>query len=68
MDAVEVALKMINSVGFPVFVALALLWQNNQTAKYYQETFIKFRDTIEENTKAMQVLINQISRNHKGGD
>ena len=68
MESIDVALKMINSVGFPVFVALALLWQNNQTAKYYQETFLKFRDTIEENTKTMQVLINQISRINKGGD
>ena len=62
MEIVDGTLKMIESVGFPVFVALLLLYQNNQTAKYYQDIFIKFRDTIEENTKTMQEILRELKQ------
>lgn len=51
---------MIESVGFPIFVAVALLYQNNQASKYYQDILAKFRDTIEENTKAMQDILKEL--------
>lgn len=59
---IDITLKMVETVGFPVFVAIALLYQNNQTAKYYQEIFIKFRDTIEENTKTMQAILKELKQ------
>ena len=60
MEIVDGTLKMVETVGFPIFVALLLLYQNSQTAKYYQDIFIKFRDTIEENTKTMQEILRQL--------
>ena len=62
MEFIDIALKMIESVGFPIFVAVALLYQNNQTAKYYQDILVKFRDTIEENTKAMQDILKELKQ------
>lgn len=62
MEMIDITLKMVETVGFPVFVAIALLYQNNQTAKYYQEIFIKFRDTIEENTKTMQAILKELKQ------
>lgn len=52
--------KFISNVGFPIFVAVAMLYQNYTVSTATQKMMDEFRNTIEENTKAMEELINKV--------
>lgn len=47
---------LISSVGFPIAVCVALFWNNRETIKHYEKLLLEFKNTIDENTKAINSL------------
>ena len=56
----NVILELINNVGFPIVVCGALFWSNHNTTKRYEEILLRFHDTLEYNTKAINTLCERI--------
>lgn len=52
----EVIKELINNVGFPITVCIALFWSNHNTTKRYEAILLNFRDTLENNTQAIRTL------------
>jgi len=61
MDFVVIG-EMIESLGFPIAVSIALFWSNRETVKQYGQVIAEFRKTLHENTNAMEKLIDKIDR------
>lgn len=51
---------LISGVGFPIVCSLLMFWQNNELNKQHRQESIELRKTIEENTLAIQTLIDKI--------
>ena len=49
MDTLEIFTSLIDNLGFPIAVAIAMYWQNN-----------RLRETLDANTKAIQALEKKI--------
>lgn len=63
---VELITTLINNLGFPIAVCIALFWQNIKT----QESFSELQKVLAENTLAtreMSILINQNTNEIKKG-
>ena len=58
---VGVFVQLVESLGFPAVMAVALLWLNRETVRRYEKLLNDFRITIENNTAA-------INRLNKNGD
>ena len=54
---------LINSVGFPIAVCIALFWFNRDTIKEQQKILIELKDIIRDNSEVMKDLIDEIKRN-----
>ena len=61
MDFVVIG-EMIESLGFPIAASIALFWSNRETVKQYGQIITEFRNTLHENTNAMEKLIDKIDR------
>jgi len=59
MDFIVIG-EMIESLGFPIVVSVALFWSNRETVKNYSEIINQFRNTIHSNTVAMNRLIDKL--------
>ena len=56
-------IQAISTVGFPIACCCFLLWQNSKQDTYHREQQEKLRETISENTKAIEEqskLINKL--------
>jgi hypothetical protein len=53
-------IEMVNLIGFPIAACIALFWMNREQAKYYRQLLKDFQDTIDNNTKAINHVINQL--------
>lgn len=53
-------IEIINVVGFPIAVSIALFWFNRELIKDNRETEDEFRLTIQQNTDVMRELIQLI--------
>ena len=53
---------LIDNLGFPIAVVIALFWSNRETVKHYEKILLEFRNTLNENTRAMEQLFNRIDR------
>ena len=53
-------IEIINVVGFPIAVSIALFWVNRELIKDNRETEDEFRLTIQQNTDVMRELIQLI--------
>ena len=53
---VGVFVQLVESLGFPAVMAVALLWLNRETVKRYEKLLNDFRITIENNTAAINRL------------
>lgn len=53
---------LIDNLGFPIAVVIALFWSNRETIKHYEKILLEFRNTLNENTRAMEQLFNRIDR------
>ena len=58
---VGVFVQLVESLGFPAVMSVALLWLNRETVRRYEKLLNDFRITIENNTAA-------INRLNKKGD
>lgn len=57
--------ELINVVGFPITVSIALFWYNREIMKDNKETETEFRQTISQNTEVMRELVTLIKeKNH----
>ena len=61
----EVVVQLINGVGFPIAVSVALFWTNTKQDERYQELIKDLTNVINNNTKVLSELQN--SCNFKNG-
>ena len=59
----SIIVEVINSVGFPIGMSVALFWFIQNTLKKQQELLDQFKDTIRDNTEALRQLADKV----KGG-
>ena len=57
-----VIIELINGVGFPIAVCVALFWFNRDTIKEQQKLLIELKDIIRDNSEVMKDLIEEIKR------
>lgn len=48
--------EFINSVGFPIFVTVILLYNNQRTSDMYAELYRELKVTIDNNTRVTEEL------------
>lgn len=49
--------ELINGIGFPAAVVVALFWSNRETVKRYENVMLEFKNTIDANTRAIQNIL-----------
>ena len=54
--------ELINGVGFPIAVCIALFWFNRDTIKEQQILLNELKDIIRDNSEVMKDLIDEIKR------
>ena len=59
----QTIVDLINSVGFPIAVCIALFWFNRDTIREQQKILIELKDIIRDNSEVMKDLIDEIKRN-----
>jgi len=55
-----IAVELINTVGFPIAMCIALFWFCHKTLQGQQELLNQFKDTIRDNTEALRKLSDKI--------
>lgn len=53
-------IEIINGVGFPIAVSIALFWQNNQRTKQYSELLKELTTIINNNTSSIEKLTDEL--------
>lgn len=59
---VQTVIELINGVGFPISMCVALFWLNNSTLKAQQKALMELQVTIQNNTQATTNLAEMIKR------
>lgn len=59
--------ELINSVGFPIAVCVALFYQNYKLQESYNKTFNEFKEVINHNSKSIEKLSETIKNVQKEG-
>lgn len=59
--------ELINTVGFPIAVTVALFWQNYKNHVMYNETFTEFKEVIKHNSDSLAKLTELVNDIKKGG-
>ena len=54
--------ELINGVGFPIAVCIALFWFNRDTIREQQKLLIELKDIIRDNSEVMKDLIDEIKK------
>ena len=62
---IESLIKLINGVGFPIVVCIALFWSNQTSVNAQQVLLAEFKETIRNNTDALNALSNKIDSKEK---
>ena len=57
--------ELINVVGFPIAVCIALFYIIREMSKNHKETILEFKASVDQNTQALNVLINKLDRGNK---
>lgn len=57
-----VIVDLINGLGFPIAVCIALFWFNRDTIRDQQKLLLELKDIIRDNSEVMKDLINEIKR------
>jgi len=63
MDAI---IQLINGVGFPIAVSIALFYQNTKQDERYQELIKDLQEVINTNTKTLSELNTNLTNADKG--
>ena len=53
---------LINGVGFPIAVCIALFWFNRDTIREQQKLLVELKDIIRDNSEVMRDLVDEIKR------
>lgn len=61
MGLIQVITDLINGVGFPVAVCIALFWSNHETSKNHVKIIREFKEVLKENTEALKTLSDKVS-------
>lgn len=59
-DLVENLIQIIQTLGFPIAVAIALFWQNNKMQEQHREEMAKIVEALNNNTLALTELKDKI--------
>lgn len=59
--------ELINTVGFPIAVTVALFWQNYKNHEMYNKTFTEFKEVIKHNSNSLEKLTELVNDIKKGG-
>lgn len=62
---IDALIKLINGVGFPIVVCVALFWSNQTSVNAQQVLLAEFKETIRNNTDALNALSNKIESKEK---
>ena len=62
---IDALIKLINGVGFPIVVCVALFWSNQTSVNAQQVLLAEFKETIRTNTDALNALSNKIDSKEK---
>ena len=54
--------QLISTLGFPIVASGALFWLNLKTSETYSKSIEEMRKTIEENSKVVSELIDNIKK------
>ena len=54
--------ELINGVGFPIAVCIALFWFNRDTIREQQKVLIELKEIIRDNSEVMKDLVEEIKR------
>ncbi len=66
--SMDTIIQLINGVGFPIAVSIALFYQNTKQDERYQELTKDLQEVINTNTKTLSELnANLTNANKKGG-
>lgn len=57
--------ELINVVGFPIAVCIALFYIIREMSKNHKDTILEFKRSVDQNTQALNQLINKIDRGSK---
>lgn len=57
-----VIVELINGLGFPIAVCVALFWINRDVIKDQQKLLMELKDIIRDNSEVMKDLIDEIKR------
>lgn len=52
--------ELVNNVGFPFAICIALFWTNHENTKHQRKLMAEFKDAICANTTALQQLSERI--------
>lgn len=61
--SLQTIIELINGVGFPIGMCVALFWLNNFTLKSQQQALDELKTCIQNNTNATNNLVETIKRN-----
>ena len=59
MDAVQIN-SIINTMGFPIFICLVLLWFIKNTLAKHSELMIEIQKSLAANTDSIRMLIEKL--------
>lgn len=59
MDAAQIT-AIINTVGFPIFICLVLLWFIKNTLTKHSELMIEIQKSLTANTDSIKMLIEKL--------
>lgn len=54
---IENIISIINQIGFPIAVCIALFWLQRETVKHYEKLFMEFKGSIDNNSELIRKLI-----------
>jgi len=57
--------QLVSNLGFPIVVTGVLFWLMYKNSLMYDNTIEKMRETIEENTKIIQEVLNHLKEGDK---
>lgn len=62
---VESFIKLVNGVGFPIVMSIALFWSNQTSTEANQVLMKEFNETIRSNTDALHKLSSKIEKSEQ---
>ena len=56
----NIIIELINTIGFPIAACIALYYMNVSSLKKQEELLAKLQNTLDNNTRSIDVLISEI--------